>query len=161
VLLKAVQEDEMFGMFFISTPDFEFENFTRDELVETLWQVALERGAHLSEKELLLQETSAAQSAKEFFRAAKKVVPSLQGFDKGKAWGARLMDLATNSRKFRRNDGSWKTRPIIEAIILARHTADCNYFRSRKECEVDQTTGRIVKKPKVQKATGSNAETAL
>jgi hypothetical protein len=149
VLLKAVDEDAMFGMFFISNPDFEFENFTGDELIETLWQVALEREADPSEKQVLLQNTSSAESAKELFKAAKKAVPSLHGFDKGKSWGTRLMEVARNNHKFR-GDRSWKTRPVIESVILARHTADCNYFLSRKECEIDKKTGRIVKKPKEQ-----------
>ena len=60
------------------------------------------------------------------------------------------MQFTANNNKMKQNDGSLKTRPIIEAVLLARHTADCNYFRSRKECEVDIETGRIKNKAKDQ-----------
>ncbi len=151
VLLKAVAEGEMFGAFFISEPDFEFGNFTRDELISVLWQVALERGADPSERQALATACSETTSGEELFKSARKAVPALQGFSKGKAWGARLMQFSANNDKVKQDDGSLKTRRIIEAILLARHTADCNYFRSRKECEVDLKTGHIKNKPKDQR----------
>lgn len=151
VLLKAVKDGEMFGSFFISDPDFEFGNFTRDELVSVLWRVALERGADPTEEETLSQACSQTTSGEELFKTARKAVPALQGFSKGKAWGARLMEFAGNNQKMKQGDGTSKTRPIIEAIYLARHDADCNYFRSRKECEVDVDTGKLKRKPKQEK----------
>jgi hypothetical protein len=151
VLLKAVKDGQTFGSFFISNPDFEFGNFTRDELISVLWHVALERGANLNEEETLSKACSQTTSGEELFKTARKAVPALQGFSKGKAWGARLMVFAGSNHKIKQGDGTLRTRPIIEAIYLARHDADCNYFLARKECEVDIDTGRLKRKPKQER----------
>jgi hypothetical protein len=37
---KAAQDDEICGGFFVTTPDFEFGNFTLHELEEILWEIA-------------------------------------------------------------------------------------------------------------------------
>jgi hypothetical protein len=75
VLLKAVADGEMFGAFFISTPDFEFGNFTRDELVSVLWGIALERGAERSEREALSRACSETRSGEDFLRLLGKAFP--------------------------------------------------------------------------------------
>jgi hypothetical protein len=143
VLLRAVENREMFGMFFLSKPDFEFENFNSDELAGILWKMASEKGAPPEEEQNFLKLTSAAQNAKQLFDGAKRSLPGLQKLDKGKAWGERLLDFAKENRYIQR-DGEKKTRPIIEAIMLARHAIDCGYYLSREEGRVDKETGRIV-----------------
>ena len=45
IVRKAAEEDDICGRFFISEPDFEFQNFTLDELEEILWKVCEDRGA--------------------------------------------------------------------------------------------------------------------
>jgi hypothetical protein len=144
MLLKAVEKDEMFGMFFISKPDFEFANFTLEELVEILWDIALERGAESDEKQKFLEETSSAKTGKELLSLAKKAIPSLLRVDKGKVWGEKLMRLALKNHKMQLADENTKTRPVIEAMHLALRTINCNYHLSRKECKVDVTSGKIV-----------------
>lgn len=105
VLLKAVENREMFGMFFLSKPDFEFENFNSNELAGLLWEMALEKGTPAEEKENFIKYTSAAQNAKQLFDSAKKALPSLQRLDKGKAWGERLLKFAKENRYILRNGG--------------------------------------------------------
>jgi gamma-glutamylcyclotransferase (GGCT)/AIG2-like uncharacterized protein YtfP len=154
VLLRAVENREMFGMFFISKPDFEFGNFNSDELVALLWEMALEQGASPAEKENFLKLTSAAQSGKQLFDNARKALPDLQRLDKGKTWGERLLNFAKENHYLQR-DGQKKSRPIIEAIILARHTVECGYYLSMEEGRVEVETGRIVNVKKYF-AYGSN-----
>lgn len=144
VLKKAVENDEMFGMFFISEPDFEFANFTWDELVEVLWSIAAENGAEPEEKQTLGEQTSGATTGKELFKMAKRAIPSLAKVDKGKAWGERLMRFAQENPDMRLSDGTTKERPIIEAVAEALRAVDCEYYPSRKSCKVDVKTGRIV-----------------
>lgn len=144
VLKKAVENDEMFGMFFISEPDFEFANFTLDELVEVLWGIAAENGAEPEEKQPLVEQTSGAKTGKELFKMAKRAVPALAKVDKGKAWGERLMQFAEENPDMRLSDGTTKERPIIEAVAEALRAVDCEYYHSRKSCKVDVKTGRIV-----------------
>lgn len=143
VLLKAVEGREMFGMFFISKPDFEFENFNSDELAAILWDIALEQGAPPEEKEHFLKLTSTAENGKQLFENAKKALPNLQRLDKGKNWGERLLNFAKENRYLQR-DGQKRTRPIIRAIIEARRTVGCDYYRSKEGGRVDKDTGGIV-----------------
>jgi hypothetical protein len=154
VLLKAVEKREMFGMFFISKPDFEFANFNSDELAEILWEMALEKGAPPEEKENFLRLTSTATNGRQLFDNAKKALPEWQRLDKGKAWGERLLNFA-NENPYLQRDGQKRTRPIIEAIIMARRTVECGYYLSKEGGRVDKETGRIVNVKKYF-AYGSN-----
>jgi hypothetical protein len=142
VLLKAVERREMFGMYFISKPDFEFGNFNSDELAAILWEMALEKGAPPEKKDNFLKLTSAAESGKQLFDNARLALPSLR-LDKGKAWGERLLNFAKENRYLQR-DGQKRTRPIIDAIILARHAVGCDYYLSKEGGRIDQSSGRIV-----------------
>jgi hypothetical protein len=153
VLLKAVENREMFGRYFISKPDFELGNFNSDELATILWEMALEKGAPPEEKENFLKLTSAAESGKQLFENAKIALPNLR-LDKGKAWGERLLTFAKENRYLQR-DGQKRPRPIIEAIMLARHDVECDYYLSREEGRVDKNTGQIVNVKKYF-AYGSN-----
>lgn len=153
VLLKAVERREMFGMFFISKPDFEFDNFNSEELAEILWEMALEKGASPEEKENFLKLTSAAKNAKQLFDNAGRALPNLR-LDKGKAWGERLLNFA-NENPYLQRDGQQRTRPIIDAIDSTHHAVGCDYSLSREEGRVDKDTGRIVNVKKYF-AYGSN-----
>lgn len=93
VLLRAVERREMFGMFFISKPDFEFANFNADELAGILWEMALEKGALPEKKDYFLKLTSAAQNGKQLFDNANKALTDLR-LDKGKTWGERMLNFA-------------------------------------------------------------------
>jgi hypothetical protein len=44
VVKAAALQDQICGGFFISDPDFEFENFDLSELQEIVWNIALELG---------------------------------------------------------------------------------------------------------------------
>src|SRR4029077_6813789 len=55
VVRKAAEDDEICGMFFISNPDFEFANFTKEELVQIVWEWALENEAPLAEYQKLVE----------------------------------------------------------------------------------------------------------
>jgi hypothetical protein len=156
-LIKAVEKREMFGMYFISNPDFEFGNFNSDELAAIIWRMALEKGAAPEERENFLKLTSAAKNGAQLFVNARKALPNMQGLDKGKDWGERLLNYAKENPYLQR-DGKKINRPIIEAIISARHTAECDYYLSREEGRVDKidsNKGRIVNVEKYF-ACGSN-----
>lgn len=144
VVSKAAEKDEMFGSYFFSNPDIEFENFTLDELVEIAWEKALEDGANVNEKEALIEATKSAQTGKEFEELARKSIPSLYQFSKGEDWGVRLMKFAKANRKMQKKDGSYKVRQICESIILALHAVKCNYYLSKKDCKVDIATGKLI-----------------
>lgn len=144
VVRQAAKDDEMFGMFFVSTPDFESANFTLSELQQILWATALEADCDPAAESTFIAQTSASQNAKELLNLARKTAPAITGFSKGKAWGEKLMQFARKNTKMNSADGTVVTRPIIEAIYHARHALQCNYHMSRKSSRVDEGTGKIV-----------------
>ncbi|MBS1788484.1 MAG: hypothetical protein JST85_12220 [Acidobacteria bacterium] len=145
---KAAKDDEMFGEFFISNPDFEIHNFSLEELAEVFWAMALENVPDLSlgDKELLLQETSAATSGKEFFKLARKALPSVSKVDKGKQWGERLGKYSENHPMRQLPNGTQEYRPVIAAIRQAYRIIEYDYYKSRRDCCVSPATGKIVER---------------
>jgi hypothetical protein len=144
ILEKAVEADEMFGMFFISKPDFEIGNFTISELVEIVWELAIESGIDQKDKQKLIDATTSANSGKTFFDSAKKVIPYLIQIDKGKVWGEKLMRYADKHPNMKSSDGKKTERVIMRAIRCALHSYDCNYQMARKDAKVDIETGDII-----------------
>lgn len=144
VVKQAAKDDEMFGMFFVSTPDFETANFTLKELQQILWRTALEANCDPAAESTFFAQTSTAQNAKELLNLARKAAPAITELSKGKAWGEKLMEFAREHPKMTSADGTLAMRPIVEAIYHARHALQCNYHMSRKVSRVDENTGKIV-----------------
>ncbi len=144
VVKKAVENGEMFGSFFFSNPDFEFENFSLDELVETVWEIAVENGAEGEDKANLIESTKSATNGAEFERLVRKSIPSLNRFSKGKDWGERLMRLSKSNPEKLIEDGKLQMRKILEAIRLAHYAIRCSYHLSKQGCKVNIETGRLV-----------------
>ena len=143
VLDKAIECREMFGMAFLSNPDFEFHNFSSDELAHVLWQMALEKGAPVEEEENFLKVVSSARNGKQLTDNERKALPNFQSSAKGKEWGERLLKFA-KANPYRERDGQKEYRPILDAILWARHALDCDYYLGREEGRVDVRTRRIV-----------------
>ena len=97
-LRAAVQQNQICGSFFISTPDlFEFENFDLSELQEIVWAIALEGGADVTKKSILLNLTSTATKGKQLMQGVTQAgseIPELWNFSKGEDWGKRLLQYA-------------------------------------------------------------------
>ncbi len=92
---KAAEDDEIFGKFFISTPDFEFANFELLELEDILWQMAEEHGAAKDEREQLKQAIEGVENATALLRCAKQALSkSLGHISKNVTWAEHLMDYA-------------------------------------------------------------------
>lgn len=145
-VLKAAADDVICGMIFIGDRDFEFANFTRDELTRIAWNLALQNGACSEEHATLANPVAEASSGKEFLAAAKRAVPALQQVTKGVCWGKALMAYALDSPTMEAPDGTIKLRPIIEAVTSALRALQVDYYLSRKECKTDPVTGQMVKR---------------
>lgn len=102
VLDKAIQRREMFGMAFISEPDFEFQNFNSDELARILWEMALKEGAPAEEEERFLKLVATAKNGKELTKYERQALPNFQSLAKGKMWGERLLRFAIDNQYFER-----------------------------------------------------------
>jgi len=140
---KAAKDDVICGRIFKSDPDFEFANFTRDELTCIAWNLALQNGACSEEHATLANPVAEASSGKEFLAAAKRAVPALQQVTKGVCWGEALMAFAWDMPSV---DGTTKPRPIIEAVTSALRALQADYHLTRKEYRIDPVTGQMVKR---------------
>jgi hypothetical protein len=154
VLDKAIERREMFGMAFISEPDFEFQNFNSDELAGILWEMQLKAGAPVEDEVRFLKLVATAKNGKELAKYERQALPNFQSLAKGKMWGERLIRFAIDNQ-YREREGRKELRPIIEAIILARHVVECDYYLGREESRVDVKTRKIVSVKKYF-AYGSN-----
>jgi hypothetical protein len=141
VVQKAATDDEICGMFFISKPDFEFQNFTNEELIEVAWKIAVENGSLDNEKNKLIEATTNSKSGKEFISSACKAIPSLQQLNKGETWGKYLIEFAWENPEIF-VEGNKRIRQIIKAINLAIKTTTIDdYLATRKMFKIDPETG--------------------
>jgi hypothetical protein len=145
---KAAEDDEMFGRFFISDPDFEIHNFSIEELGEVFWAMALENDPDLGQedKERLFRDIPGAKTGNEFFDLAKQALPTAGNVSKGEKWGERLGKYAESKPTRQRPDGTEEYRPIIAAINEARHAIICDYYKSQRDYRVSPDTGKMVKR---------------
>lgn len=141
---KATVEGDICGRFFLCSPDFEFQNFTRDELEEVIWNVAQENGAHDTKRSDLHAAIIDARSGKELLTKARRVMPKeLGGMKKGEKWGQLLAEYA-GQRPHRQDSG--QLRQIIEMIHDAIQMVESSYHDIRQTFRVDPVTGKLVQR---------------
>jgi len=141
----AIQQDQICGSIFISSPDFEFDNFDLSELQEIVWNMALERGADETKKSSFLNLTSSASKGSTFNNGAKQAssdISELWGISKGENWGKRLMQYALAHP----NKLNGETRLCIRAIRQAFNSRTSSYNYNRLHYRVDPETGQLVKR---------------
>ena len=144
-LRAAAHKNQICGCFFVSKPDFEFANFDLSELQEIVWDIALEQGADVTKKPILIATTSTANSGREFFQKVEQAVseiPELWNVAKGEEWGKRLVQY-TLSHPNRLNG---EVRLCMKAIRLAFNTRAASYNYTRLHYRVDPETGESVKR---------------
>ncbi len=140
VLRTAASQDELFGRFFLSEPDFEIGNFAINELEEILLEAATENGAKTEDRPLL--SLASPRSGKEVLEQARKLLPEYLGrIKKDREWGQRLMSYAWKSPQ--RCDTETK-RPVVEAVEEAVRTKLYPYEISRRGHRVNPENGRLV-----------------
>jgi hypothetical protein len=133
-------------MFFVAKPDFEFQNFTLDEL-EIIWQIAQEQCVPVDfERGELHDALQGATNAKHLFDAARKVSSCLQQLGKGSEWGRALMTYASQHSERSSDSSNQQTRQVITAINNALRTVHLDYQPSRDRLKVDPATGLPVRR---------------
>jgi len=140
---KRVEEGKFFGVWYVSEPDFEFANFSLEELQEILWQMATENKARSERRPDFLKLTMNCRNGKELERCTSKFV-ELKRFSKGKDWGRRLMQFAeTHPLREGKED-----RQIISALRDGCRGAAgwFNHWLDRSMFQIDPETGRFVEK---------------
>lgn len=141
-IVRIAAEDDLFcGQFYISQPDFEFSNFSIDELTEIVWEFVDEIEKSEQLYQLLHEAVNKAINAKELIKTARKTIPSLSQLAKGNEWGEKLAEFAARKPELA---GSEIDRPFIEACKTAIQSIDSDYHFNRTGCRVDPFTGKLV-----------------
>jgi hypothetical protein len=147
-LRRAASEKRMHGPFFLSDPDFEFANFTVEELLRVA--IAMDLEARFDDDEVnerlpeVLPSVAGAKSAKEFI-----ALTGMHSVGKGEKWGEALMTYAIAHPKFPDGDERAGTeREIVDAARVLIRAQDVGYLRSVEHEELDPDTGRMVKRQK-------------
>jgi hypothetical protein len=143
VVRKAAEDDEICGMFFISKPDFEFENFTSKELAKIAFNLAREKGITQTSLEDIEKATKNAKSANEFFKALSNLSPDLSGLSKGKDWGRSLLKYALEN-PLSSDFGDKNDRLINQVIAVAYRCLSSSYEVIRQKDKVNPETGRLI-----------------
>ncbi|MBI4480474.1 MAG: hypothetical protein HY651_10670 [Acidobacteria bacterium] len=143
LLQQAQKTGKFFGQWYVSKPDFEFANFSLAELQEVLWQMASEKGASPSRRDILIENTKGSQNAKQLEKGVRRMI-ELAGFSKGEDWGRRLMQLV----KDQPFNEEGEERPIWAALRDARRAAQgwYSHYMDTTDLRVDPETGKLVRK---------------
>ena len=142
---QAVKLDEIYGMFFISKPDFEFQNFKIDELTEIAFQLAAKKGLKNSLLEQLKKETKKAKSAKEFFKILHKQSPIFRSISKGSEWGKALAEYA-RWNLLGKEFGDKDDRLINQIIRIIYNGFHASYEVTKQQQKVDPISGKLIER---------------
>jgi len=142
---QAVKLNEICGMFFISKPDFELQNFSIDELIEIAFQLAEKKGLKLSILGKLKKETKKAKSAKEFFKILQKQSPIFLSVSKGSEWGKALAEYA-RWNLLGKEFGDKDDRLINQIIRIIYNGFHASYEVTKQQQKVDPISGKLIER---------------
>lgn len=142
---QAVKSNEICGMFFISKPDFELQNFSIDELIEIAFQLAEKKGLKLSILGKLKKETKKAKSAKEFFKILQKQSPIFLSVSKGSEWGKALAEYA-RWNLLGKEFGDKDDRLINQIIRIIYNGFHASYEVTKQQQKVDPISGKLIER---------------
>lgn len=142
---QAVKLDEIYGMFFISKPDFEFQNFKIDELTKIAFQLAVKRGLKGPLLEEVKKETKKAKSAKEFFKILHKQSPIFLSVSKGSEWGKALAEYA-RWNLLGKSFGDKDDRLINQIIRIIYNGFHASYEVTKQQQKIDPISGKLIER---------------
>lgn len=141
-LRKAAADGAFFGRFSIASPDFEFANFTLDELVDVALSLSAQNGRQLLSHNEILSHVRQAKSGKEFFVALEDT--SLSEIAKSTDWGIALMAYAVEHPELPKEHArAGNTRPVIEAAQFVNNARHVGFMRSLEQYKVNPETGEL------------------
>jgi hypothetical protein len=142
---KAASDEAIFGRFFISTPDFEFANFTVSELLDVYLDQGYQDRDLAQSRTELLEFLAKAESGKQFFDLLKQ--KGLHGFQKSESWGVALMKYALEYQNLPNDHKkAGEIRPLLEIAQLLVTARGAGYLRSLQKFKIDPDTGELIKK---------------
>lgn len=139
-LVKKAAADDLFcGRFFLSQPDFEFGNFSLEELCAVLVILMRQQGDVSVSEKLVLAKADGVRSGRDFFSSVSRLSPNLCSLHKSEEWGNALMRFALTEPKL-----GGATRSIVTAADRIIWATQCKYMISRNKYRVDPTNGSLI-----------------
>ncbi len=146
VVKRLAKNNDFCGRFFVAQPDFEFQNFTLDELEQILFKYCQDLDSSKVYDRIAFHDfIKDAKDGDELIRMAKKFTkdPHIR---KGEEWGKRLMAYARENPEIETSNRVGSKRQIIDAIESVLRVINSDYLTTRRECKTDPDTGEFVKK---------------
>lgn len=145
-LRAAATTGNFFGRFFISSPDFEFANFTSTELLQIALDLSERNAAAFPEGCEGYRALIATNSGKAFMQAFKK--HGGEDISKSEAWGQALMRRAIAAPRLPSDHPSaGQERPVVTTAKMLINARQAGYAASASGAAVDPATGDIVASP--------------
>ena len=139
-LRKQIKEDRIVGFIAAHDPDFEFANFSIEELLEIA--CAKDQAERLNTHALKAGDWSGIHSGKEFERRYGKLSMSGKKL-KGEQWGQLLAEFA---RRHPLRSDDQTERPILSQVRIALVTKDVNYDYQKETRTFDLETFALMKR---------------
>ena len=145
VVKQAAKQDEIVGCFLVSTPDFEFANFTKNELIEIINNLEYAKVLSENQKASINNIMNSSESFAQFHVGMKKDYAELHRDIKGKKWGKVLAQYFMSHRGKEKVTPSGRGEiPIEEALRYVKNTKAANYLNTLEEYKTDPQTGRLI-----------------
>lgn len=137
VVKKAAENEDFFGEFLISNPDFEYGNLSTNELCQIV-------STNDITKETLLEKTTECNSADDFFKVLYQLNSDFRStYKKGEAWGATLAKYLLECY------GDNDEKPFVHLVKTIYRTLNSNSYKYDFESlKTDSITGRLTNKSK-------------
>lgn len=139
----AAREDIFCGAFYTSDPDFEFGNFTRDELEEIVLSLVDTSELTPMNKRTFHDAIVSSTNGETLLKETRKIFPNLSQLGKGKEWGEKLAEYGWRQQTFPKNR---TMRTFVEAVNSAIRSIDADFLLTRKNYRTDPETGKLVKR---------------
>jgi|TARA_R110001583_G_scaffold158357_1_gene310324 hypothetical protein len=130
-----VAKGNIIGYINCNSPDFEFENFTLDELIEVAARLDEEQGADA--QAIRNHNWGNVDSGKAFEKCYKQLSKIGQGGLKGEQWGAALAQYASNNPLI---CSSERKRPFFETLNFALLSRRVKYEYQRDNFHISSET---------------------
>ena len=130
-LENQVKDGKVVGYINCNQPDFEFENFTLEELIEVA--IGIDKAQGLDTQKLRTADKSNIKSGKEFEKYYYEHSETKQSL-KGNLWGKCLAEYALDN-KLKEKDKI--KRPFIETLEYALHSSIVRYEYQRDNFYID------------------------
>ncbi len=139
VVKRAAENEDFFGEFSVSKPDFEYGNLSTNELCEI---VSIATGEKLNViKAAFIDVAATCKSAKKFFEVLHRQYPNLKKIDKGEAWGKALAEYILEHHSDK------DEKPFVHLVQMIRRVLNSSSYKyDFGSLKLDIGTGRLINK---------------